>query len=43
MQYNVDSIVHLTDMRGRILLAIYGAGTTFVAVLNLDGLFNPLQ
>ena len=43
MQYNVDSIVHLTDMRGRILLAIYGAGTTFVAVLNLDGLVNPLQ
>jgi guanyl-specific ribonuclease Sa len=28
-------------MRGRVLLAVYGAGTTFVALLNLDGLVNP--
>jgi guanyl-specific ribonuclease Sa len=38
---NVDSIIHLTDMRGRIILGVYGVGTTFVAMLNLDGLVNP--
>jgi len=42
VKYDVDSIVHLTDMRGRIILGIYGAGTTYVALLNFGGLVNPL-
>lgn len=41
MRADVASILHLTDMRGRVILGVYGAGTTFVAVLNLGGLFNP--
>jgi hypothetical protein len=39
---DVDSIVHLTDVRGRFILGIYGVGTTYVALLNLGGLVNPL-
>ncbi|MGV8970313.1 MAG: hypothetical protein ACOH1J_07685 [Microbacteriaceae bacterium] len=42
MKTDVDSIVHLTDMRGRVLLGLYGVGTTYVASLNLGGLVNPL-
>ena len=38
---SVTSILQLADARGRIILFFYGAGNTFVAILNLNRLINP--
>jgi hypothetical protein len=38
---DLTSVLHLTDIRGRALLAFYGAGTTLVALLTLGQLVSP--
>jgi len=41
MHAETSPVLRLNSNAGRILLAIYGAGTTLVAVLNLGGLVSP--
>ena len=41
MNTDLTSVLHLTDTRGRALLAFYGAGTTLVAALTIGQLTNP--
>ena len=43
MNSDLTSVLHLTDTRGRALLAFYGLGTILVAVLNLGQLIAPWQ
>lgn len=42
MRVESSPVLRLNSRQGRILLAIYGAGTTLVAVLNLGGLVSPI-
>lgn len=42
MNGDITSILRLDGWAGRIVLAFYGVGTTIVAVLNLDGLVQPV-
>lgn len=42
MHAESSPVLRLNSNAGRILLAIYGAGTTLVAVLNLGGLVSPI-
>lgn len=43
MNSDLTSVLHLTDIRGRALLAFYGLGTALVAMLNLGMLIHPWQ
>jgi hypothetical protein len=42
MKSDVPSILRLADIRGRTILGLYGLGTSLVAILNLNGLHQPL-
>ena len=42
MRVESSPVLRLNSRPGRILLAIYGAGTTLVALLNLGGLVSPV-
>ena len=42
MHADSSPVLRLNSPSGRILLGIYGAGTTLVAVLNLGGLVSPI-
>jgi len=43
MVSDVTAILRLADIRGRTILGLYGLGTSLVAILNLDGLHQPVQ
>jgi hypothetical protein len=38
---DIEGTINFTDRRGRLLLVFYGAGTSFVALLNLSQLLVP--
>lgn len=41
MKTDITSLLRLNDITGRLILVIYGAGTTLVAFLNLTALIRP--
>ena len=41
MNNEIASILRLNGWAGRVVLLVYGVGTTFVAILNLNGMIYP--